>query len=263
MKRGNMGNNLVKGLGAIGILVALGVGATAAWNMGAFDALVGRNTPEAIEARINEEMEGHPAFAASYTTLAEEFPDDHTNLKARMMEAYRERGQPLDAIAAGDRYFAIFMQRNGALFAKAPEARILEMRDAAIAVTEMLAVQDTRLCARFTMDGLGPTDQPTLEAQELIGAAARVKLQAMAAAIETPTEREGPTREDIDAYGEVLLNMGMSEAQVADFFNGAFGLRREPAQVQCEVGAIVHSALAALPDDRAARLGAILLSGRS
>jgi len=59
-----------------------------------------------------------------------------------------------------------------------------------------------------------------------------------------------------------MLNMGMSEAQVADFFNGAFGLRRESAQVQCDVGAIAHSALAALPDERAARLGAILLSGK-
>ena len=262
MERGTTGNNLVKGLGAIAVLVALGVAAAAAWNMGAFDALVGRNTPEAIEARIDEEMEDHPAFAASYTTLEEEFPEDHANLKARMMEAYLERGQPLDAIARGDRYFEIFMQRNGPIFAEAPDAKILEMRDAAIAVTEMLAAQDTRLCARFTMDGLGPTDLPTLEAQELIGAAARIKLQAMAAANDMPTKREGPTRADIDAYADVMLNMGMSEAQVADFFNGAFGLRRESAQVQCDVGAIAHSALAALPDERAARLGAILLSGK-
>lgn len=256
-----MDRNLVKILGGLAVIIALAVGVTAAWNMGAFDALVGRNTPEAIQARLDDEMTNHPAFAALYTTLEEEFPEDHQRLKERMVEAYQERGEPRDSIAAGDRFFVLFMQGSQQHFAKAPDANILQMRDAAIAVVEMLAVQDTNLCARFTMEGLRPTDQPTLEAQELIGAASRAKLQAIAAAIETPTERDGPTPDDIEAYASVMRNMGMAEEHVDDFFRGAFGLRRESAQVQCDVGAIVYSAMAALPEERAARLGAVLLNG--
>lgn len=256
-----MDRNTARILLAIGAFIAVIAGSSILWNLGAFDALVGRNTPEAIEARLDGEMENHPAFAALYTTLEEEFPEDFVRLKQRMIEAYQERGETADAFASGERFFELFMQDNLRHFSKAPSANILAVRDGAIKVVETLAVQDVNLCARFTMDGLRRGDVPSLSAQEMIGAAARAKIQALAAGIANPQDHGEPTQQDIETYADVMRNMGMDEFYIEDFFNGAFNLSRASSQVQCDNGAIIYSAMAALPEEAAVRLGAVLLNG--
>ncbi len=246
-------------LGGVLLVMGIIIAIRLAWSMGLFEELVMSNDPDAIAERLEEEMLEEPVFAAMYGTMQAEFPEDYERFKDTMVEVVQDRGSSTDAFNAGKRFMQLFMQRNAEQFRSAPTPALLAARDASISTINLLALEGDSLCAHCAMSGLNPGDRPSPQALREAGEATSAVLLAVAAGRDNPVERGDPTEADINAYVDALSRLGMSDARIDDFLQGAFALMRESDAVQCEEGLRVYRALAQLPDESAARISAVML----
>ena len=236
----------------------VGTGALAAialFSLPACDLLAPPTAEEQFEQAIGEDSD----FSAMYDVMKEEFPDDYARFRDEMVALLETSDNPRDGFNTARDFMLGFIAANAADFRAAPTPVLLETRDANIALMEMLAEQDDRLCGNFAMRGLQFGDEPVGEAKEQLGRVTAMQLSTIAAGRKNPTQRSEPTQGDVDALIAALERQGMSKDEVDTFLMGTLPFQGLPPVEECRLGVTVYGALADVPDDASARLSAIML----
>ena len=224
--------------------------------LAACDALQPLNEDNIIARSIEQE----PWMAPLYEVFEREFPEEFAEYKRLMLAQAQSGRSEVENFEFGRNFMLQFMADNAQHFSSAPDAELFATRDATLRVIEMLAEEETRYCANFTMTGLQAYDQPSRPAMNLLGQATAAQLRAVAAGKRNPVARELADEADFIAFADALEAEGMTTAEVDDMLGGGNGLMYNGPEYQCRAGLAIHRALVRVPDDTSARLSAMLLN---
>lgn len=211
------------------------------------------------DQQLDRAIASDPSITGIYEVLEEEFPEDYAGLRATIIGAIEDGANDETAFAASQGFMIQFMARNAHLFAVAPEAELFAARDTAVRVMDMLAADDTGMCARYATTGLRHDDAPRMRTKLAMGQLTEEQIRVMAAGRDNPVERGDASEADWIAYGDAMFERGMTDPEIDDFYVGGTRLLAADQATQCRIGQAIHHAMADLPDDASARISAIML----
>lgn len=209
-----------------------------------------QKTPSEIKTMIETGLAEHEDLAPFFLTLKAEFPDAHREVIATISDSVQSGVESDQAYAVAFNFSRNFMEEQGPNIRRAPTKEIFAIRDTNLNAAQEIAKVSPMLCARFTMDGLRPTDQLPETLHKPVFENATAMLKAAAAGRDRPVPIVEPSEDD---WIELTDSMqGLSDAEFQHWFNGTYD--RLTYERQCQLGLSILMALTELDSGSSDRI---------
>ena len=186
------------------------------------------------------------------------FPDDYRALQAAFVG--QEAGDPVKADARRTRLLADFYRRKAPSLHKAPVGIMARVNERQLALMRSLARTDVKLCADFATTALaGRVDLPAAQQAQLSSLGALI-VEAAKLGETSPRERLSGSLAEDDAfqwYSQLLQQEASTEFKLA---RGPASEESSAAELECRVGLATFGAIAKLPPEQGANIGASFLA---
>lgn len=186
------------------------------------------------------------------------FPDDYRGLQTAFNG--REVGGSEEADARMARLLADFYRLKAPSLHRAPIGIMARVNEQQLALMRSLARTDVRLCAEFATSALAGRLDLQASHQAQLSSLGALIVEAAKLGETSPRERLSGSLAEDDAfqwYSKLLQQEPSTDFKVA---TGAAGEDSSAAELDCRVGLATLGAIAKLPQEQAANVGASFLA---
>ena len=150
-------------------------------------------------------------FRPYFLALEEGFPDDAARMRAEMVEVIRYETDPRVANERGQELGRALRRRHAENLLNAPEAALLTLLDAEIALLRHVE-SDPERCLDLLLDGPGAAEMANPVFGPLLQARVRALIAASRAGADSTIRREGSRKEDTLRYAAAFGSLGEAHA---------------------------------------------------
>lgn len=207
--------------------------------------------PRDVVARV----ESMPETAELVTAFRTEYPVDYRQFSVVLAVASRRGG---DEAAAHDGFLFLrrFMAAKEDAVANAPEAQLVSLAEAYLALARLLRAEDVGACAQLAATGFRPGQRVSPAVVAVLSRLGALQIRAARAGENGLGEARGPlSGADTGAW---VRRMWAIDPAAAALVRSASLATASPAR-QCDAGVVAYQAAAELPDAVAANVMAELI----
>jgi hypothetical protein len=209
-----------------------------------------QKSPTEINKTIETALEEHETFSPFFLTLKAEFPDAHRDVMEIISDSVQSGVDSDQAYAAAFNLSRNLIEEQGSNIRRAPRKEIFAIRDTNLRATQEISKVSPMLCARFTMDGLRPTDRLPQSLHPPVFENATAMLKAAAAGRDRPVPIVEPTSDDW--IGLTNSMQGLSDSEFQHWFDGTH--ERLAYDRQCQIGLSMMTALTEMESGSSERI---------
>ncbi|MFZ1744026.1 MAG: hypothetical protein WAT93_14330 [Pontixanthobacter sp.] len=216
-------------------------------------------TREQAALEFEQGLLAEPGTSPFWEAVKQEFPEEFAKLVNRGVEA--ELGGTLSqdqGLALGREWLTGLESKHGAAIKFAPEQSLTKLVHSTVDLIVVFEDRDQQSCAKLALGDSFDTSSMSPRIQSALQRNKVDRIRAMAGGIKTPVTRTDPMDADFAALFAGMRALGASE-RIMDLLTDDRKLAAASPRDQCTIGVILYRAMAQLPNERAARLGAFML----
>lgn len=216
----------------------------------------GRYAIESRKAAIEGQLVGHPEFAPIYDVLHDTYPEEAAELDRIIAEQLANQASPEQLHFAVGQFMARTSSAHRDDLIQAPSDALMAIRRIDTRMITAMEQEDVMGCAHYVMTGMVPASMP-LNIRQMNVEMHVERWIAAADGRDRPAGRRVSSQlplADQQAFVVALRAKGMTDDDLM-VFSAMGGI--EPWR-QCAIGRMVAEAIDSMPEERGARLAAML-----